>query len=67
VEGDRQQHGDGRHRPDARQDADQGADHTTEQGVEQILHGDGYTEAEHQIVQQVHGLPRCPIDVLHTK
>ena len=54
VEGDRQQHGDGRHRPDARQHADQGADHAAQQRVEQVLEGDGDAQAERQIVQQVH-------------
>ena len=60
VEGDRQQHGDGRHRADAGQHADQGADHAAEQGVEQVLEGDGDAQAERQIVQQVHMSPPCP-------
>ena len=60
MEGDRQQHGDGRHGADAGQDPDQGSDHTTEQGIEEILEGDGNAQPERQIVQQVHMSPPCP-------
>ena len=54
MEGDRQQHGDGRHRADAGQHADQRADHAAEQRVEQVLEGDGDAQAEREIVQEIH-------------
>jgi hypothetical protein len=37
VERDRQQHGDGRHRTNAGEHADQRSDHATQQGIKQIL------------------------------
>ena len=37
--GDRQQHGDGRHRPYARQHPDQRAEQDADEAVEQVLHG----------------------------
>ena len=60
VEGDRQQHGDGRHRADAGQHADQRADHAAEQGIEQVLEADGDSESEKEVVQEIHltKLPR---------
>ena len=54
VEGDRQQHGDGRHRPDAGQNADQRAEHAAQQRIGQVLEGDGDAQAEREIVQQFH-------------
>jgi hypothetical protein len=60
VEGDRQQHGDGRHRADAWQHADQRADHAAEQRIQQVLHADGDSESKKEVVQEVHltKLPR---------
>ena len=55
VVGDRQQHGDGAERPDARQHADQRADRHAEQAVEQVLQRERDAEAEDQVVEEIHG------------
>ncbi len=54
VEGDRQQHGDRRHRPDAGQDADQRAEHAAQQGVGQVLERDRDAEAQGEIIEKIH-------------
>ena len=40
VEGERQQHRDRRHRPDAGKNADQGAHQAADEAVEQVLQGE---------------------------
>ena len=54
VEGDGQQHGDGRHGTDAGQNADQRAEHAAQQRVGQVLEGNGDAQAEREIVEQIH-------------
>ena len=56
AEGDRQQHGDGGERADARQHADQRADQRTDQAQEDVGRRDGHAHAEPEICNQViHG------------
>ena len=55
-ESDRQQHGDGGHRPDAGQHADQRAEQTAHQTVENILEGECDLEADGEIVKEFHRL-----------
>ncbi len=54
-EGDRQQHGDGGGRPDARQDADHRAEQHADEAVEEVERLEGGREAEGEIVEEVHG------------
>ena len=59
AEGDRQQHGDGGERADARQHADQRADQRTDQAEEDVHRRDGHAHAEPEIGNQViHGRSR---------
>ena len=50
--GDRQQHGDGSHRADAGQHADQCPQQDAEKTIEQVLHGDGGRETEGEIAPE---------------
>ena len=60
AEGERQQHGDGRHRPDAGQHAHQGAEKAADEAVEKILPAQRDTEPEREIVQRLHSGLRNP-------
>ena len=53
-EGERQQHGDRRHRPDARQHADQRAEKAADEAVEKILPAQRDAQPEREIVQRLH-------------
>ena len=57
LEGDRQQHGDGRRGADARQHADQRAEQHADQAEEQVGRVGGGGEAERQIVEEFHLKP----------
>jgi hypothetical protein len=54
--GGRQQHGDGGNRTNARQHADQRAQQHADEGVHQVLEGEGDAEAEREIRKKIHVL-----------
>jgi hypothetical protein len=54
VEGDRQQHGDGRHRADAGQHADQRPQQHADQAIQDVLPGERDLRAEDQVVEDFH-------------
>ena len=57
AEGDRQQHGDGGDRADARQHADQGADQAAEEAIPEVLERERNVHAQRQIGNEVgHGV-----------
>ena len=53
--GGRQQHGNGGQGANAGQDADQGAEQTADEGVDQVLEGEGHTKTEGEVVKEFHG------------
>ena len=55
----RQQHRDGRDGTDARKDADQRAQQTPEERIEQVLQGEGDGEACAEVLEKIHGQVRC--------
>jgi hypothetical protein len=54
IVGERQQHRDRRHRPDAGQHADQGAYKHADETVKQVLQRKRDTETEEEVVEQFH-------------
>ena len=54
VEGERHQHRDRRHRPDAGQHADQGAHQRADEAVDQVLQRERDAKSEDQIVEEIH-------------
>ena len=57
----RQQHGDCRHRADARQHADQRAEQAADEAVEDVLPPGGDAQSEPQVMQRIHAvLPLRP-------
>ena len=52
-EGHRQQHGDGRHRPDAGQHADQRAEQHADEAVEKVPPLERNAKAEREVVQEL--------------
>ena len=55
--GDRQQHCDGRHRADARQDADESADQRAQESVAEIDRRERDAEPERQVCEDIHYWP----------
>jgi hypothetical protein len=54
AEGDRQQHGDRRRRPDAGQHADRRTEHDADEAVEDVLSLQGRPQPEREVVEEIH-------------
>ena len=49
------QHGDSRQGADAGQNADQSTEQTADEGINQVLAGEGHAKAEGEVVKEFHG------------